>query len=312
MHTLAITGSTGFVGRHFVAECLHRDDIKLRLLTRNRTVLAHLAGNRVTICEGDLLDPETLTTFLQPGCTVVHLAYLHESPDANVDAIRFLIKAATNCIVKRIVHCSTAVVVGSQANGVITEDAVPAPVGGYQQAKYRIEETLRAELSPTVDLAILRPTEIIGPGGQGLQSLIRRLQDGRSCTNLVHRSILKNRRFNYVSIHNVVAALMLLACTSVRQAGEVYQVSDDDDLDNNYTAVESIVNSVLGAHPQRPFDLGLPRSVISLLFRLLPGASPPDRVYSHAKLSSLGYRKVCTLRSAIAEVVSYELKKARF
>ena len=52
--------------------------------------------------------------------------------------------------------------------------------------------------------------------------------------------------------------------------------------------------------------VGLPKDFLSLLFKLLPSLSPSNRVYSHDKISSLGYRKVTTLRSAISEIVSLQ------
>lgn len=311
MRTLAITGATGFLGRHLVSECILQDRFKLRLLTRNRNAFEHLSSNKVTICEGDLLNPESLKDFLQPDNTLVHLAYMANAGNANIEATSNLIKAIKQSGVKRVVHCSTAVVVGFHARGVVTEETMPAPKGEYQQTKYRIEEIMRVELPPGVELAILRPTEIIGPGGQGLHSMIKRLRNERLFKNFIYHFILKYRRFNYVSVYNVVAALILLASSPIIQMGEIYNISDDDDAVNNYAAVEKIINSSLNLKHKYFFDIGLPRSFLSGLFKLLPNTPPLNRVYSHSKISSLGYRKVIALHSAISEIVSWEVNRAR-
>lgn len=309
MPTFAITGSSGFLGRHLIPACLS-GGFKLKLLVRNREDYKSLSNDNVTICEGDLLVPGSLRGFLEPDSTLIHLAYIHNDASANIKATANLIEAVKQSSVKRVVHCSSAVVVGFKASGVITEDIAPSPKGEYQKTKYQIEGMLCTGLQPNVELAILRPTEIIGLGGQGLQKMIQRLKDGKSFKNFIYRSILKYRRCNYVSVYNVVAALILLASTPIKQMGQIYNISDDDDSDNNYAAVEKIINSGLKHESRYVLDFGLPAPILSFLFRLLPTHSPSDRIYSHSKISSLGYRKVETLNSAISEILSKEAANA--
>ena len=304
MQALAITGATGFLGQHFVSECISQGRFNLRLLLRDTKAFQHHVSDAVSICEGDLLIPESLEGFLLPGSTLIHLAYLGNDGNADIEATSNLIKVVKQSGVKRVVHCSTAVVIGFKAKGVVTEDTIPEPRGEYQLSKLRIEEMLHKELSPTVELSVLRPTHILGPGGQGLQRMIKRLRNDKSYKNAIYHSILKHRRFNYVSVYNVVAALILLATTPIRQAGEIYNISDDDDNDNNYAATEKIINLCLNHKHEHFIDIGLPRSVLSFLFKALPDHSPPSRVYSHAKISSLGYKKVVSLQSAITEMMS--------
>ena len=311
MQELAITGATGFLGRHLVSECVFRGRFKLRLLTRDRNAFDLLSSDKVTICEGDLLKPESLKDFLSPKTTLIHLAYMDNARNANIEGIFNLINAVKQSGVKRVVHCSTAVVIGYHATGIVTEETIPKPRGEYQLTKYQIEEILRADLPQNVELAILRPTEIIGPGGQGLVSMIERLRKKNLFFNFFFHCILKARHFNYVSVHNVVAALILLASTPANQMGEIYNISDDDDNDNNYAAVEKIIKSLLQMENGYHLDIGLPRSVLSLLFKLMPKHSPANYVYSYSKISSLGYKKVKTLRSAISELVSWQLNNER-
>jgi len=310
MHTLAITGASGFLGRHLIGGCLSQGGFKLKLLLRDGNKYKFLLSENVVICEGDLLSPESLRGFLEPNSTLIHLAYIHNDASVNIKATVNLIAAARQSSVKRVVHCSSAVVVGFKAGGVISEDTIPSPEGEYQKTKYKIEEMLRAGLQPDVELAILRPTEIIGPGGQGLQKVIQRLRCGKSFKNFVYHSILKYRRCNYVSVHNVVVALILLASTPVEQMGQIYNISDDDDCDNSYAAVERIINSGLRHNYRYAFDFGLPRPLLLFLFSLLRTHSPADRVYAHDKISALGYRRVFTLHSTISEILAKEASNA--
>lgn len=311
MQTLAITGASGFLGRYLVAECLSQACFKLRLLTRNKNNFRHMSSDKITVCEGDLLRPETLKGFLQPNITLVHLAYLNNAGyDANIQATSNLIEAVKQSGLKRIVHCSTAVVVGFDAGGVVTENTPPKPKGEYQQIKYRIEEMLRAKLSSGSDIVILRPTEIIGPGGRGLQGMIKRLRSGKKYKNFIYHCILGSRRFNYVSVYNVVSALILLSTTSAAVGGEIYNISDDDDCDNNYASIENIIASSLNLPQGYIFNAGLSRPLLSALFRLLPGHSPVNRVYSSAKIALLGYKKTSTLKATITELLRSEKNSA--
>ena len=241
-HILAITGASGFLGRHLIAECIKQNSFCLRLLTRDRGRFHDFPNNVTTICEGDLLQLASLRNFLKPDITIIHLAYINNNEAANIRATLNLVHVAKQLNVKRVVHCSTAVVIGFKAKGVVTESTVPQPRGDYQKTKYRIEEILREQLPPGIELAILRPAEIVGPGGMGLQSMIQRLRYDGSLKNFIYHFILKSRRFNYVSVYNVASALILLASTPIKQMGEIYNISDDDDADNNYESVEKIIN----------------------------------------------------------------------
>lgn len=302
--TLAITGASGFLGRHLTAECLRLRSFRLRLLARDESHLSQFSNERTIICEGDLLRLASLKNFLERDTTIINLAYITNNEEENIKATLNLIKLAKQFNVKRVVHCSTAVVVGFKAKGIITESTEPHPQGIYQKTKYRIEEILRCQLPPSIELAILRPTEVIGPGGIGLQSMIQRLRLGDSLENLMYHVILKSRRFNYVSVYNVVAALILLATTSTEQSGNIYYISDDDDDNNNYESVEKIIFSHFGHNSICKYDIGLSQSFLSLLFMLLPSHSPPFREYSYSKISTLGYRKVVTLREAIENLLN--------
>jgi nucleoside-diphosphate-sugar epimerase len=308
--TLAITGASGFLGRCLLAECARRRTYRLRLLTRNIAGIQVPTDRMLSVCEGDLVSGYGVEECFEPQATVVHLAYVHDDPQANIDATSKLIDAARASGVRRVIHCSTAVVVGFSTPGVITEKTPVRPRGWYQEIKWEIEQRLCAGLPPSIELSIIRPTEIIGPGGIGLGKLVRRVRGSSRGANAVCHAILGSRRFNYVSVHNVVEAILLLAGTPIPQTGDVYQVSDDDDPDNTYEAVESIIRSSCGIK-ERSGGVRLPRVALSMLFKmLLPDHAPPDRVYSTAKLRAFGYRPVTTLRSAVRELVTLGLPDA--
>lgn len=300
MRTFAITGASGFIGRHLVDACRVSGDVRLQVLSRKPSPFG--VDDGLIHHVGDLGDPASLDAFVGGADCVIHLAYLSGGREANVAAANNLITAVKKAGVRRVVHCSTAVVVGNDAASPIGDDAPARPTGDYQATKFAIESALKSGAADAVELAILRPTEVIGPGGAGLDAMIRRIRNG-GAGNLLRRAALGARRFNYVPVKNVVAAILLLAGTQVPQRGNVYNVSDDDDADNTYAAVEDIVRDALGKAPTR-LGAVVPASLLSLAFKLLPGHAPPDRVYTHAGLDRLGYRRVTSLRSAILELVT--------
>lgn len=301
MKTLAITGASGFIGRHLVDTCRIAGDVRLQVLSRRGAPMG--VDDGVIHCIGDLTDPGSLDAVVGTADCVIHLAYLAGGRAANIAAAENLVAAAIRAGVRRIVHCSTAVVVGNVAASPVGDDTPPRPRGPYQEIKFAIENALRAKAGSAIELAILRPTEVIGPGGAGLAGMIRQTRDGVALLSAARRALFGARRFNYVPVRNVVEALLLLARTEVVQRGTVYNVSDDDDADNTYGAVEDIVRGALGKGPG-PAGGFIPASWLSLAFRLLPEHAPPDRIYTHAGLDRLGYRRVTSLRSAILELVT--------
>ncbi len=301
MKTLAITGASGFIGRHLVDACRVAGDVRLQLLSRRPTQPGMADG--VIHCVGDLADAGSLDAFVSTADCVIHLAYLAGGQSANVAAAVNLVAAARRAGVRRIVHCSTAVVVGNATPSPISDDTPARPRGEYQETKLAIERALIAAVAGKIELAILRPTEVFGPGGAGLSEMIRRARDASAASNALRRALFGARRFNYVPVRNVVAALLLLAETPVPQAGNVYNVSDDDDADNAYVAVDDIVREALGK-PRASTGAMIPASWLSLAFQLLPGHAPPDRIYTHTGLDRLGYRRATSLRSAILELVT--------
>ena len=71
MTTVAITGGTGFIGRHLIA-ALAASGQSLRLLVRNPSKLA--AADRQRIVPGSLSDGEALARLVDQADTVIHCA----------------------------------------------------------------------------------------------------------------------------------------------------------------------------------------------------------------------------------------------
>lgn len=158
--TIAVTGATGFVGRHAVRALLDAG-FSVRALVRDRAkarrVLPEAAPGRLTLVQGDGLQRRSMEELVQGANAAVQLIGILRENGAeqtfqrmHVETTRLLLEACTNAGVKRYVQMSA---LGVNADG-------PAK---YQSTKWAAEELVRASgLSWTV----LRPGLILGEGSE--------------------------------------------------------------------------------------------------------------------------------------------------
>ena len=169
MTTIAVSGATGFLGRHVSRELLAR-------------------GHDVRAISRPLLGSGDLAAALTGATTVIHLAArAHvvrdecEDPRAefwksNVAVTQALAVAAMRARVKRFIFVSSAGVLGASSppEG-FAEEAVPHPHDAYTASKLQAEQWLNSELGASVGLVILRPPLIYGAGAPGNFARLLRL-----------------------------------------------------------------------------------------------------------------------------------------
>jgi nucleoside-diphosphate-sugar epimerase len=105
-----------------------------------------------------------------------------------------------------------------------------------------------------------------------------------------------------VPVRDVAAALLHLAFLPAALNGNVYQVSSDDDPDNNFRSVEETLRRALGLGPRRWPLLPLPRQVLALALWVL-GRSETNlaRIYDSTKLLSTAFVPVQPVAAAVRE-----------
>jgi dihydroflavonol-4-reductase len=86
--------------------------------------------------------------------------HYHKSPPPLLQRI---VQAARNARIRRLVHVSTADVLGSEQAGRITEKTVPNPAHAYEKLRLFEEEWL-LDTAEDMDVVIIRPAHVFGEG----------------------------------------------------------------------------------------------------------------------------------------------------
>lgn len=161
---IAITGATGFAGRH-VIDALLAEGHRLRALVRNPQT-ASLPG-AVELVPGDLADRAALARLVAGTDAAVHLAGAIAAPTrqdyftANAEGTRALIEAARAVALPRFIHISSLA-------------AREPQLSAYAASKRAGEEMVRADMA-ALNAIVIRPPAVYGPGDRGTLPLIREL-----------------------------------------------------------------------------------------------------------------------------------------
>ena len=297
--TIAITGASGYIGRHLVHRLAREGKCRVKVLSRSGQ--GGEFGEGVEVVYGDLERPESLVGFLEPGCAVVNLVYLWGAGEvANLAVTRHLIDACDTARVGRLIHCSTAAVVGRVPDAWVSEAVPCRPVTEYGISKLKVEQALQECAQGSFDLAILRPTSVFGPEGDPLKSLAGDLAGEKHMRNYLKSCLFGRRRMNLVHVENVVAAIEFLARSDENLDGEIFIVSDDDAEANNFSDVETVLMAAFGLQGYRIPKLSLPLACLaSLLWLMGRNNVNPHCNYDPGKLLSLGFVRPVTFMEGL-------------
>ena len=304
---ISVTGATGFVGRHLLESLSRRRNINVCALAFSTPKNQLPQLDNVTWIHGDLGNPNVAIQLCARGSTLIHLAYPPDwSPQAHLESINRLAEIAASRGVGRVIHCSTAVVVGASPEPHVTETTPLEPKNQYEKTKLRLETEWIKQASGKFDLAIARPTAVFGPGSRNLLSLANALTKGNPLVNYLRSSLFGKRRMNLVCVKNVVSAIGFLAERERSCDGKAFLISDDDDPLNNFRDVERILRSGLGVDHMRPPALPVPAGILKLLLRASGRSNVnPQRTYDGSALRDAGWRKACNLKEGLHEFAGW-------
>jgi nucleoside-diphosphate-sugar epimerase len=176
-----VTGATGFAGGH-LAKWLASRGHEVRALVRERERGRDLAAAGIELVTGDIRDRHAVDAAVDSVEVVHHVAAIYRQAgldpqayrDVNAVAARTVVEAAAAAGVRRVVHCSTVGVHGDIEHPPATEDAPLGPGDVYQATKLEGEALVReAAVRLGIEVVVVRPTGIYGPGDRRLLKLFR-------------------------------------------------------------------------------------------------------------------------------------------
>jgi dihydroflavonol-4-reductase len=173
-----VTGASGFIGGHVARALADRGD-ELRLLTRRRSSLDHLADLEFERATGDVTDRRAVRramkdvdrVFHVAGSTSMRVAGRERVFEVNVTGTRNIVEEALRAGVERVVHTSSAGAIGPARPGAAADETQPFTAGdlgiAYVNSKHEAEvEAMRAAVRG-LPIVIVNPTFVLGPDDPG-------------------------------------------------------------------------------------------------------------------------------------------------
>ena len=302
---MCVTGASGFLGTHIVSSEYTSANQVFHLLSRRQDAWDLRQGVVKRSFKGDLRHRYIEDGFIVPGATVINLAYLKDNDiSENIAAIDFLIDKCITGRASRLIHCSTATVVGKSTEREVDELADCHPVTAYEHCKLAVESRLREKCRNHIDLGILRPTAVFGKGGQNLNSVVDFCVDGGVWQKTMRLSIFNTRHMNLVSAENVAAAVHFLSGLSHPIGSKHYIISEDEQRENTFGAICRVIHEIAKISMPKVFPVPFSHALQKIILRVLHGPSvKPDRRYKGRHLAMEGFQLPFVFEACIRRYV---------
>jgi nucleoside-diphosphate-sugar epimerase len=298
---LALTGSTGFIGRHLLRE-LPKRGYRLRVLLRRPT---SLPTNTASAVIGDIARPQNMAAALQDVDAVIHSAGLAHAMSGipeddyrviNTEATINLARAAKRAGAKRFVFLSSIrAQCGPSADDVQTEALEPRPTDAYGRSKLAAERGL-AELD--IDWVALRATLAYGPGVKGNMAELMRL--ARLPWPLPLGGLRARR--SLLAVENLLAAVETVLTTPQALRRPLIVA------DPRAVTVADMIAAMRGGLGRRPGVFSVPPALLALSFH----AAGKDYVYERlsgalvadpSALMGLGWKPPLTSEAGLVQLM---------
>lgn len=269
--TVLVTGSTGFIGSA-LCRTLVTHSYSVRSLHRKTSPLDVLAGLPVERVVGDILEPETLRSAFKGVDWVFHTAaqsdywrYPELVLRTSIEGTRNVMLAAEEAGVQRVMLTSSIAALGIPLRGeLLTEEHnfnLPPNQFTYGYSKYQAELEARKIAARGIELVILNPSIVLGPGDINLVSGTFVIEAAKGWGFLWVEG-----GTNYIHVDDVVTGH--LAAARRGRSGERYILGGEN---LPYREAFTILNEIVG---RRPPWLKIPHQLIEPAAKLVDWTRP--------------------------------------
>lgn len=231
---LFITGSTGYIGHQLTQRALDLG-FEVSALVRTPSSSAVPKHPSLSIYRGDVSDHNSIVEAMKGCDAVFHAAALTQlwHKDAslfyriNVEGTKNILEAALQTGVKKVVFTSSCAVLGPSIEPVKEDDKRAVPFeNDYEISKHQAEELVKEYVAKGLDIVIVRPPRVFGPGlltkGNPINKLIRNTMN----RGLAFRPAAKDVVGNYAYIDDVVNGHFL--ALQKGKSGEAYNLCGEN------------------------------------------------------------------------------------
>jgi dihydroflavonol-4-reductase len=243
-----ITGASGFIGGHLSAH-LVQNEWHVRALVHSRKITG---PDNIETVQGDIRNEKLIKDALRDVDVVFHLASAlgaaqikkKEFFEVNAQGTRTVLEAGLAAGIKRVVHYSSAGVLGHVEPGLVADENYPLdPQDIYDQSKLEGENIALDFARRGLDVVIIRPGWVYGPGDRRTFKLVRSIERRRFIL------VSKGRTLQTpVYIADLIQGTML--CTEKGRRGEIYNLAGPEVL--TVKQIAETIASVCGKKIPRP------------------------------------------------------------
>jgi nucleoside-diphosphate-sugar epimerase len=239
---ILVTGGTGFTGTALVRRLVEEGHQVVALDYKEGLQCDALRALGAEVVIGSVTDPAAVGRSMRGAEFVFHLAAAFRElnvPDGfydevNVGGTRIVLEAAIKAGVWKFVYCSTCGVHGNVDRPPADENAPIKPADYYQRTKYAAEPIVKALAPASMEMVILRPAAIYGPGDpERFYMIFRRVAGGTFPMFGSGRTL-----YHPLYIDNLIDAFMLCLGKGVGNRRE-YLIADE-----HYYPIQEIVEEV--------------------------------------------------------------------
>jgi len=219
-----------------------------------------------------MLGSSELRSVLRGANAVIHLAArahrlretaadpAREFHEANVGATRVIAQACVTAGVRRLVFVSSAGVLGNRSpmEG-FTDDSPAEPHDDYTRSKLAAEEMLRSEFDEQMEIVVLRPPMVYGPGAPGnFARIVKAVQSGFP----LPIGDLRAPR-SLISVRNLCDAMFLAATSDIGTVRPMLVA------DREVTSVAELAAAMAEAMGRRDRTFAVPTQFLAAALRLV-------------------------------------------